>query len=147
MKIPIVFSTDNNYVMQTGVTILSLLESAHTSTVYEIFVLINNDVTEESKQCLRKQVSYFPNHTIDFISIGTTFENSFEIRNISIATYSRLLIPWLLPQYDKIIYSDVDIIFHTDLTNAYGIEMGHKLVAGVIAYTLRLLTNFKLTVK
>lgn len=130
-NIPIVFSTDNNYVMPTGVAILSLLESAQSTTIYDIFVLINDDVTEEGKNLLRKQVACFPNHTINFIYVGNIFENSFEIRNISTATYSRLLIPWLLPQYDKIIYSDVDVIFRIDLADAYNIDMKDNFFAGV----------------
>lgn len=136
-EIPIVFSTDNNYVIPTGVAILSLLESAKPSTVYRIFILINDDVTEESKNQLRTQVSYFPKHTVEFIKVGRVFENSFEIRNISTATYSRLLIPWLIPQYDKIIFSDVDVIFRIDLTDVYNIDMENKYVAGVLAYGFR----------
>lgn len=133
-RIPVVFSTDNNYVMPTGVAILSLLESARPTTVYEIFVLINDDVTEKSKELLRKQVGCFPNHTIEFIGVGNVFEGAFEIRNISVAAYSRLLIPWLLPQYDKVIYSDVDVIFRTDLSDVYLMDMEENYVAGVIAY-------------
>lgn len=137
MEIPIVFSTDNNYVMPTGVAILSLLESAKPTTVYNIFVLINDDVTEESKSLLRKQVECFPNHSIDFINVGKVFENSFQIRNISVATYSRLLIPWLLPQFDKIIFSDVDVIFRIDLSEVYNIDLSDKFVAGVLGNGLR----------
>lgn len=137
-NIPVIFSTDNNYVMPTGVAILSLLESAKPTTVYNIFVLINDDVTEESKNLLRKQVECFPNHSIDFINVGKVFENSFEIRDISIATYSRLLIPWLLPQYNKVIYADVDMIFHIDLSDVYNIDMKDNLVAGVYAISFYL---------
>lgn len=136
-SIPIVFSTDNNYVMPTGVTIFSLLESAKSTTVYNIFVIINEDVTDENKNLLRKQVACFPKHTIEFINIGKIFEDSFKIRDISVATYSRLLIPWLLPQYDKIIFSDVDVIFRIDLSEVYNIDMAEKLVAGVIGHRLR----------
>lgn len=132
-NIPIVFSTDNNYVMQTGVAILSLIESARPETIYDIYVLVNDDVTEESKQLLRKQVGCFLKHTIEFKHIGNVFEKSFEIRNISVAAYSRLLIPWILPQYDKILYSDVDVIFHTDLGDIYNVDLNENLVAGIPA--------------
>lgn len=135
-NIPIVFSTDNNYVMPTGVAILSLLESANPSSVYDIYVLINNDVTEDSKSLLRKQVACFHNHTIDFINIGNVFENAFEIRGISVAAYSRLLIPWLLPQYDKVIYSDVDVIFRIDLTDLYNLQMKEEYIAGIPAASI-----------
>lgn len=138
IKVPIVFSTDNNYVMQTGVAIMTLLESARTTTTYDVYVLVNNDVTEKNKQLLYDQVKVFPGHSIKFISVGDTFNNSFEIRNISTAAYYRLLIPWLLPQYDKVLYSDVDVVFRIDLTDVYNLELNNNLFAGVPAVAFRL---------
>lgn len=116
--IPIVFSTDHNYVMQTGVCILSLLKSATTAN-YEIYVIINDDVTEEDMNLLRMQVTMFSKHTLNFLRIGNVFDGAYETRGISTSAYSRLMIPWLLPHYDKVIYSDVDIIFKVDLISVF----------------------------
>ncbi len=44
--IPIVFSTDHNYVMPTCVTIASLLQSCGEGERYAINVLVSEDVTE-----------------------------------------------------------------------------------------------------
>lgn len=133
MRIPIVFSTDHNFVLQTGVCLYSLMDSAVTSE-YDIYVIFNNDVTDEDKALLCKQVNRFEGHSIEFIEIGDTFEGAFEIRNVSIASYSRLLIPWLLHQYDSVIYSDVDIIFKTDLEEVYRDGMPTDfLIAAVVA--------------
>lgn len=130
-NIPIVFSTDHNFVMPTCVTIHSLLTTADQDTHFDIIVLINPDVTQGDKEILEKQVRLDSDGTkIRFIEIGDSFKNSFEIRDVSIATYSRLLIPWLLPEYDKVIYSDVDIIFKGDISEVYEIDMTGKLVAG-----------------
>lgn len=140
--LPIVFSTDHNFVMQTGVCILSLLKSAEVSQ-YDIYVLINNDVTVEDKTLIERQISFFQGHKISFINVGDIFEGSYEVRNISIASYSRLLIPWLLPHLDKVIYSDVDIIFKTDLANIPAEELSDHLVAGVPALGLQSETGHK----
>ena len=86
--IPIVFSTDHNYVMPTGVTILSLLKSSLTEQ-YRIYVIIAPDVTEEDKNLLREQVHiYSSESSIDFIEIGNEFESGFEIRGISMVAAS-----------------------------------------------------------
>lgn len=131
--IPIVFSTDHNFVMPTCVTIHSLLQTAKKGVKYEIFVIINKDVTEEDKELLIAQVKQDNEECkIDFINIGDTFVKSFEVRDISVATYSRLMIPWLLTTYDRVIYSDVDIIFKEDISDVYQIDMEGKLVAGHI---------------
>lgn len=142
MNIPIVFSTDHNYVMQTGVAILSLIKSASDS-IYEIYVIINDDVTEEDKLLLNKQISLFPIHTIDFIEIGDIFEESFEVRGISTAAYSRLLIPWLLPQYDKVIYSDVDVIFRIDLEKVYKEDLSNYYLGAVPSVAASIYTSYR----
>lgn len=132
MRIPIVFSTDHNFVMPTGVTIHSLLRWKKPEVNYDIFILTNPDVTDKDKESLENQVKNDDhNSKISFIDIGDTFKGGYEIRDISKACYNRLMIPWLLPQYDKIIYSDVDIIFKGDLSDVYDTDMKDYLVAGV----------------
>ena len=120
MVIPVVFATDRNFVMPTCVTIHSLLTSSHRETEYAINVITDPDVTEQDKDLMRKQISEDSKiSSINFVAIGDIFAKGYEIRDISKACYSRLMIPWLLPQYDKVIYSDVDIIFKGDLSQLF----------------------------
>lgn len=130
--IPIVFSTDHNYVMPTCVTIASLLQSGKEN--YAIYVLVADDVNEDDRSLLRNQVAELSaGSVIDFLSMGGAFDGGFEIRGISKACYFRLLIPWLLPDVEKVIYSDVDIIFRTGLRELYSTELGEDYFAGVVA--------------
>lgn len=128
--IPIVFSTDHNYVMPAGVTISSLLFRRGEEN-YDIYVLVSPDVTLEDREILERQVNKIdPSSKISFIEMGSAFNKGFEIREISTACYYRLMIPWLLPHLDKIIYCDVDIIFKTSLSNLYNIDLTGRYVAG-----------------
>lgn len=120
--IPIVFTTDHNYIMQTGVCIYSLLAAAK-DCEYDINVIVADNVTESDEDLLRQQVSAFPLHSITFVRTNGEFNGWFEIRGISKACYYRLLIPWLLPQYDKVIYSDVDVIFKTSLNEIFSLDL------------------------
>ena len=120
---------------------LSLIESAG-SCKYQIYIIINNDVTDADKQLLITQVSINPCHTIEFIPIGEVFVGCHEIRSISTATYSRLLIPWLLPQHDKIIFSDVDVIFRTNLESVFNDDLSNYFVAAVPAVAVCLNHNY-----
>lgn len=130
IMIPIVFSTDHNYVMPTGVTIASLLLSADGET-YDIYIMAATDVTEEDRQKLRRQVKELsPDSSISFIEMEKYFNGGFEIRGISTACYYRLMIPWVIPDIDKIIYSDVDIIFKSSLKDLYDINLEGKYIAG-----------------
>lgn len=129
--IPIVFSTDHNYVMPTGVTITSLLNT-NKNEEFDIFILCGNDVSADDKASLSKQVAIISSKSrINFIHLDSAFAGSHEIRDISIACYYRLLIPWLIPQYDKIIYSDVDIIFRSNITDFFEQDISGYYVAGV----------------
>lgn len=126
--IPIVFSTDHNFVMPTGVAIFSMLECA-LDTDFDIFVLQANDVTDEDRMVLQEMVSRYSS-SISFLSMGEYFHGAFEIRGISKASYYRLLIPWLIPQYDKVIYSDGDVIFLDNIKELYVVSLEDDYVAG-----------------
>lgn len=122
--------------MPTGVTISSLLLYAQDKKVeYDIYVLIAPDVNEEDRNKLTDQVKILsPTSRISFVEMGEKFESGYEIRGISKACYYRLMIPWLLPQLDKVIYSDVDIIFKTTLEELYNTDLTGIYVAGAIPF-------------
>lgn len=129
MIIPIVFSTDHNFIMPTGVAILSLLENSSDCKPH-IYILQSDDVTDSDRDIL-KSICKKHEAPIDFISVGDTFKNSFQIRDISTPTYYRLLIPWLIPQHDKIIYCDGDIIFNQSVSKIYLFPLEDNYLAGV----------------
>lgn len=133
-KIPVVFNTDHNYVTQTGVCIFSLLRNSSAEEIYDIFILCSEDITSEDKSILMNTVkSSSPDSDINFITINDKFDNVYEARNISKATYYRLMIPDLITQYDKVIYSDVDVIFREGLSEAYNTNMEGYYFAGIKA--------------
>lgn len=135
-RIPVFFSTDHNYIMQTGVCILSLLESAN-GAKYDINILISGDVTETDQELISKQVGHFKGHDLNFRKHGDEFSKSFVIRGISTTAYYRLLIPWMFPQYDKVIYSDVDVIFNCSLESLFNTDLKDNFYAAVPAIRLR----------
>ena len=132
MLIPIVFSTDHNFVTPTCVTICSLLKTSLPDTRFSINILANPDVTEEDRNTIKRQVKVSDRVSeLNFVDMGRVFEKGYETRGISTACYSRLLIPWLLPQFDKVIYSDVDIIYKGDISDVFSIDLENHPVAGV----------------
>lgn len=129
MIIPVVFSTDHNFIMPTGVAIMSMLEQSNDCQP-QIYILQNDDVTDADRNVLRL-ICNSHSASIQFISIGHIFDNSFQIREISTPTYYRLLIPWIIPDHNKIIYLDGDIIFNQSVKNIFTFDIGDNLVAGV----------------
>lgn len=128
--IPVIFSTDHNFIMPTGVAICSMLLSAG-DEYYDIYILQADNVTDDDREKLRLQVSSLsPDSRISFIGMTDKFAGSYETRGISTATYYRLMIPWLLPNLDKAVYLDGDIIVKTPLTELYDTDVEGKYAAG-----------------
>ncbi|MCH5232250.1 MAG: glycosyltransferase family 8 protein [Muribaculaceae bacterium] len=132
-KIPIVFATDHNFVVPTTVAIMSLLKNSE-NCGYEIFIIVSDNVTDNDKRILEAQVcpqNKVSSHSITFLNAGEEFKEAYETRGVSNACYYRLMIPWLLPQFDKVIYSDSDVVFKGSLNDIFNHDLKGSLVAGV----------------
>ncbi len=134
-KIPIIFAIDNNVVMQCGVTITSLLMNAKPDTYYEIFILCNHSqLSAENRNFLAKAFDNNKQCKIAFTDVGEAFRETEEVLHghVTKATYYRLSIPSLFPQFDKVIYADIDMIFQQDLSELFQTALQHgELVAAV----------------
>lgn len=133
-KIPVVFSIDRNVIVPFVVCSTSLLRHAAPDTFYELFVLHNAAGLDAGARDLAKGAvaEYAEKCSLKFLDVGEMFADAFEIRGITIASYYRLLIPRLLPDYDRVIYADVDIVFRSDLSELFDKSLANEeLVAGV----------------
>lgn len=128
--IPIVFSFDNNLTAPACVALSSLMMSAKEDTFYDIFILHSHKQPLIHDE-IDKLSSYYKNCRIQYRAVDSTFDEAFEIRGITTPAYYRLLIPELIPEYDKVLYSDVDVIFRSDLGDFYNTDMTGYYVAGV----------------
>lgn len=132
-KIPIVFTFDKRIILAAAVAIKSLIESADTETCYEIFVF-HPDIKDKTISEFKKMVENTP-HTISFSYIPKEkFKNAPTNKGSwTEIVYFRLLIPELLENYDKVIYSDVDVYFKDDLSELYNTDIKDYEWAGVRA--------------
>lgn len=116
--VPIVFAFDNNLIEPACVCLASLLMNADRETFYDIYIL-HSSKNELDTSLLEKLKDNYINFKLTYRTVDTSFDESFEIRGITPATYYRLMIPEFIQEYDKIIYSDVDVIFREDLSLWY----------------------------
>ena len=128
--IPILFTFDQSLEMPAGVCMTSLLEHADEGTFYDIFVL-HGPACDFSRSMLNKLPEVFGNCRITFRKVVGEFEGGYEIRGIPETAYYRLISPELIPEYDKILYSDVDVIFREDLGKYYRMDIGDCYFAAV----------------
>lgn len=126
-KIPIVFAFDDLYALPASIAIQSLLDSKKPETEYDIFVL-HGDLSPETVKKINQIAD------ISWISIDDDiFAQAPYNSKQQIVAYYRLLLADLIPQYDKIIWSDVDVLFIGDLKKIFQMDMGNAYWAGVIA--------------
>lgn len=128
--IPILFTFDQSLEMPAGVCMTSLLLHADKDTFYDIFVLHGPDC-DFSRSKLNELPRLFGNCRLTFRKVVGEFVGGYEIRGIPETAYYRLISPELIPEYDKILYSDVDVIIREDLGRFYELDLGHNYFAGV----------------
>lgn len=123
--IPIVFTFNDNYALPAAVAIKSLITTGKINTTYKIYCLYQ-DLSKENRQKLNKIAK------INWIKVSKSLFNKVPAtREYPVDVYYRLAISDILTQYDKIIYSDVDVLFQGDLSSVYNINLKNYYWAGV----------------
>jgi len=124
-KIPVVFTFDSRILLGAGVSIKSLIDTANTDTILDIWVL-HPDLSDKTISEFSKMVEN-TNHQINFIKID---KNDKRFSNLAVnskswtqVVYYKFLIPELLKDYDKAIYSDVDVCFVKDMSEVYNTDL------------------------
>jgi lipopolysaccharide biosynthesis glycosyltransferase len=128
-KIPVCYSTDNNYVYPTIVSITSLCENANPNTFYDIHIMISGDTTEENRTKLKWPAIKYQNCTIDLIDMGNEFKGCPKFHwGVSALYYLKL--DSLLPETDKCIKLDGDTLVIQDLAELFNTNIDEYYVAG-----------------
>ena len=128
--VPILFTFDSSLELAAGVCLTSLLESAAPTTFYDIFVL-HSPACDFTGSRLNSLPGRYGNCRLTFRKVEGEFVGSYEVRGIPETAYYRLLSPELIPEYDKLLYSDVDVIIREDLSKYYDLDLGQNYFAGV----------------
>jgi len=133
MLIPIIFASDENYAPYMATAMQSVMENADKEQKY-VFIILHKSLGKETIDKLKQQLSAYPYFSIKFINVSNEFEKiSLNMRKAdswTVETYFRLAIPWLLEEFDKIIYMDCDIVCNSDISYIYNIDIGNNLIAG-----------------
>jgi len=135
--IPIFFSFDNNYVAPAAVAFFSLLNRAKNGIHYEMYVL-HSDISDANQALLQSVVARFSNGKLQFINTegflkeewnnGTFYAGESQF---TADTIIRCFCEKFFPQYDKIIYSDVDVVFMDDISELWDVDLSGKYIAAV----------------
>lgn len=118
-KIPIVHCFDHNYVLQAAVCFYSLLEHTSPSRRYQIEV-VGSGLTAEDKQLLAGIIEKFPQAKIAFMESPTLDLPHFaKTNNFTKDVFIKLMIADLFSQYDRVVVSDVDVVYQGDIAEVF----------------------------
>jgi len=135
-KLPIVFNFNESYVVQAGVCITSLLENINKDFFCDIFIMhSSNRLTEQGKRKIISLKNIYKNCDFTFLDVKDSFKD-IDINTsgtVPIDAYFRLLISEYIKNYDKVIYSDVDIVFTKDISSVVNIDVSNYYCAAVCA--------------
>ncbi len=132
-NIPIVFGSDENYLPYLKVTLKSILSNTHDRNLD--ILIFHDSLTAEILDDFILSIPKQDNLSIRFVNIkniiDTTSINSFEQKkHISVASIYRLFLPWVLTEYDKVLYLDVDLIVCDNIGALYDIDLNDNLLGG-----------------
>lgn len=136
-SVPICFSANNDFLPFTGVMIQSIIDHANKKDNYDIIVLcsdaekkLKEKITSLSKQKDNVSVRLF--NVYDFLKMPKNLftDNIYTQTSYSPEIYFRLLIPTLMPTYNKVLYFDGDMLALTDIAELYhSTNLGNNLIA------------------
>jgi len=124
-NVPIVFTLDENYFMPCGVALTSLLENAKKDTFYEI-ILLETGLTDEHKNKLESLAGIYKNCSFTFYNVesySSAKQETLGHGELNYSVYYRFLIPEILKDYKKVIFSDLDVIFEQDISEIFNIDL------------------------
>lgn len=131
-NIKIAFCFDNNLTKQICVTIASLLDaSKNCDCHYDIYCVCSSGA-QKIENKLKKIVKKRDKDSNLFVyPVENKYQNGYEIRKITSGAYLRLQLHKILPNVEKIIYCDVDVIFKNNLLELWNKATGDNYFLGV----------------
>lgn len=126
-KANIVLCSDKNVVRALGVTIFSFIQHMKTPCVFHIF--FNGDLPAED---IKKFQQLSQEHDVPIIIywLNNQWIEKLEssLLNITITTYYRLLVPYILQSLgiDRVLYVDTDILCTNDVSELFTLDLQQK---------------------
>ncbi len=96
-----------------------------------IFCMVIIRLSDDNQKTISTLETIFPYVKFHFINVGDKFNSAFEIDDFTVDVYLRLLIPLIIPNYEKIIYLDSDTIVKNDISELFHFKTLNFSIAAV----------------
>lgn len=130
LNIPVVFATDDIYAPYCGVAVCSLIQNTSHGNVYAVYILYDKLSKQNISRLERLSTT---NVTVKCVCISDYVKglNLTLYGHMTAATVYRLLIPDILPQYNKVLYLDSDLVVLADVAELYYRDLNGNYIGAV----------------
>ena len=133
-NITIVSNFNDNYVKIFSNALLSAVEHFDINKNYDIILLVR-DISNESKEVLKNIISPYKNISLRFFNPARYLDGTDKIiKHKEVYTedlYYRIVVPYILNNFDKALVIDADIIVNHDLAELYETDIDGYMAAAV----------------
>lgn len=131
-NIKVVFCFDENLISQIQATIASLLDAAKGGQIhYDIYCVCTQEAGGV-KERLEHIIGVRDRESVlHLYEVENPYGNSYQVRGISAGTYLRLMLHRLLPEVDRILYMDVDVLICGSLLPVWQTDITSQALAAV----------------
>lgn len=128
--VPIVFAANNVFAPVCAVAIQSILHHASEDNLYDI-VILESDISEKNKKLISALADSMEHVSIRFFNAIPLVQNYTLVANehITVETYYRFLIQEILPDYEKVLYLDGDLVCNRDVSELFRLDIEGYLLA------------------
>lgn len=130
--IKVAFCFDENLTVPVQATAASLVDHCASAAAHCEIHCVCTSAAAHVEESLRRIVTVRdPESRLFMHSIDNPYADSYEVRDISVATYLRLILHKLLPEVDKILYMDVDVLVLDSLLPLWETPLTDHVLAAV----------------
>ncbi|MBD5475956.1 MAG: glycosyltransferase family 8 protein [Lachnospiraceae bacterium] len=132
MLINIAFCFDENLTEQVKVAVASLLDHGVADQVhYHIYCVCTKEAAYIEKQLAQIVEARDRESVLSVKAVENHYSAAYEVRGITSGAYLRLLLHRILPDVDKVLYVDIDVLFCDSLEQVWQVDMTDYVVAAV----------------
>lgn len=132
MYINIAFCFDEKIAEQVRVAVASLLDCTMTDDVhYHIYCICTGEAAYIEEPLTQIINARDRESTLTVRAVENLYQGAYEVRGISAGTYLRLMLHKILPDVDKVLYTDVDVLFRDSLTDLWQTDLEDYVLAAV----------------
>ena len=128
--INIAFCLNNNYTSLVYVSMTSILSSKSINTYISFYLVVSYDFKYKNIKFIDSLHEIYEYFNITFIKMDNRYNNAYIYNRITKEAYYRFSLAELIPQINKIIYLDTDIIVYKELSNFYNLNFNGKMILG-----------------